>query len=916
MAEWGADKEAFIEKLRKAGGTIHSILDKDPGGLVFSLDERMELQELMRRNEKVLTKLQKNEFTVAVVGLEKAGKSTLGNALLGDIFLPEYTERCTYTTTEIKAGSEDSGEIVFYSHDEFQRDFQKMLDAIQYQMQSDAAGMDIPLASFNAWWESMEEKDPRTFEKYNGTTVEDIRAILQGRDVIRQYLGQSAKKFIGADNLQSQSFQLFITGIEEYGTGPVKRSPAPYAVKKVNICSTQLGDMKHIVLYDVPGFDSPTDLHKKQTAEMLRAADAIILVTNVGDRPNLTGTQLDMLRKGRDEDNIPLSDKAFVFGNKIDRAGNKQVALDNQAALVNDAVNKHRIAKKEHVVCGSAKAYLESLGKMSEDEKRRGPVQIMAGLKEWDLPDGDGVMALWNKMQHYYAHDRYDVLRQRAERTLHDAEKFLQDILDKQKEAASVSGLSLTEMIPCSTKLHRRLKLFIKEAKSIAEDCRRAIGEERPFSRLIQENIDEIYPDIDEECVLETERAMNVDISSVSNIDGIDARVRENLQVRFAKEVVKRTADKTLEKEEGFYAKLADKFLEVMEVEKSSPYHEELTASARDLFEDILKEEDGERCRFNTLVERFTTNPIETLIQSRFASQTRCEKVLGKDSLPQFISLAAYYVIGQTPEEEELDVDDEELRRQFFSQILAHEKLGGQRETENEAGLRAFFEENKAQLSAGAAMTVDLLPLGKWAKLLARAGVKFGEQSGLAKKAKKQLEDAFYQMGWESKQPDDREKDLGARVAEVCQSVPTLPKPKLVEVVKELSTIASDKATQQSNALMAEYPKDSERNVERRKRMIAEINTDIEILRDITVHAVVAAIGLEKAFTSVIINNVNLIRDNAEATENNKFDAWIDGNLPKLKEKEYAQMEGNAMQAQAKKNIIETIENLLGESEA
>ena len=230
--------------------------------------------------------------------------------------------------------------------------------------------------------------------------------------------------------------------------------------------------------------------------------------------------------------------------------------------------------------------------------------------------------------------------------------------------------------------------------------------------------------------------------------------------------------------------------------------------------------------------------------------------------------------------------------------------------------MRAFFEENKEQLSAGAAMTVDLLPLGKWAKLLARAGVKLGEQSGLAKKAKKQLEDAFYQMGWETKQLADREKELEARVAEVCRSAPTLPKRKLVEVIEELSTIANDKATQQSNALMAEYPKDSERNVERRKRMIAEINTDIEILRDITVHAVVAAIGLEKAFTSVIINNVNLIRDNAEAIENNKFDAWIDGNLPKIKEKEYAQMEGNAMQAQAKKNIIETIENLLGESEA
>ncbi len=913
MAEWEADKEVFIEKLRKAGGTIQSILDKDPGGLVFSLDERMELQELMRRNDKVLLKLQKGEFTVAVVGLEKAGKSTLGNALLRDIFLPEYTERCTYTTTEIKAGAEDSGEIVFYSHEEFQRDFQKMLNTIGYEMQAGAAGMDIPIASFNTWWDSMEEKEPDKFARYNGTTVEDIRAILQGKDIIRQYLGQSAKKFIGADNLKSQNFQLFITGIEAYGTGAVKRSPAPYAVKKVNICSTQLGDMKHIVLYDVPGFDSPTDLHKKQTEEMLRVADAIILVTNVGDRPNLTGTQLDMLRKGRDEDNIPLSDKAFVFGNKIDRAGNRQVALDNQEALISDAVNKCRIAKREHIVCGSAKAYLESLGKLSEDDKRRGPVHIMAGLREWNLPDG--VMTLWDKMQHYYKHDRYDVLRQRAERTLHDAETFLKDILDRQREAASVSGLPITQMLPLSTKLHRKLGVFRNEAKIIADKYKKDIAEKMPFSTLIQENINEIYPDLGEERVIETERGMNVDISSVSNIEGVDSKLREGLQVDFAKEIVKRTTDKTTGMEEDFYAELADKFLEIMEVAKSSAYYEELLASARELFEAILKEEDGERCRFNTLVERFTTNPIEALIQSAFASQTRCDKVLGKDSLPQFFSLAAYYVISQTPEGEDFDVDDDEQLLQLFSQILAHEKPGGQSETENEEGLRAFFEENKDALAAGAAMTVDLLPLDKWAKLLARAGVKFGDPSGFAKKAKKQLEDAFYQMGWESRLPAERAKELEARVSEVCKNAPSVPKQKLVEVVKGLNDIAQDKKKQQNNALMEKYPNDSERNAERKKQMIDEINMDIDILRDITVHAVVAAIGLEKAFTSVIVNNVNLIRDNTEANENNKFDVWIDNNLPKIKEAEYAQMEGNAMQAQAKKNIIEAIEDLLGASE-
>ena len=63
----------------------------------------------------MIQKLTNQEFTVAVVGFEKAGKSTLVNALLKLIVLPVYTERCTYTTTETRAGSNDTATIYFYS---------------------------------------------------------------------------------------------------------------------------------------------------------------------------------------------------------------------------------------------------------------------------------------------------------------------------------------------------------------------------------------------------------------------------------------------------------------------------------------------------------------------------------------------------------------------------------------------------------------------------------------------------------------------------------------------------------------------------------------------------------------------------------------------------------------------------------
>ena len=127
MSQWEDRKDELIRKLEKSKMTFRDILAQDKDYLVFTPQDREELESLLQRNDKVLSKLKKGEFTVAIVGLEKAGKSTLGNALLKNMILPEYTERCTYTTTEIRAGSETRGEIVFYSREEFQTPFQKMI---------------------------------------------------------------------------------------------------------------------------------------------------------------------------------------------------------------------------------------------------------------------------------------------------------------------------------------------------------------------------------------------------------------------------------------------------------------------------------------------------------------------------------------------------------------------------------------------------------------------------------------------------------------------------------------------------------------------------------------------------------------------------------------------------------------------
>lgn len=65
-------------------------------------DSQLEALALEREQaERQRERLEKGEFRIAVVGLEKAGKCTFVNAWLGSDLLPARSTRCTFTTTQI-----------------------------------------------------------------------------------------------------------------------------------------------------------------------------------------------------------------------------------------------------------------------------------------------------------------------------------------------------------------------------------------------------------------------------------------------------------------------------------------------------------------------------------------------------------------------------------------------------------------------------------------------------------------------------------------------------------------------------------------------------------------------------------------------------------------------------------------------
>lgn len=896
--DWEESKQEFIAKLESADKAFEEIFRVDSDELVIQGDERDALRNLQEDNRKILGKIKRNEFSVSIVGLEKAGKSTLGNALIKSMVLPEDAQRCTYTTTEIRSGDQDVAEVRFYSRDEFNRNFKRMLKELEYPGNADFDTMSE--SAFKNYWQGVEADPARSklVHAFAGNTVKDIGEMLAGKQIIMSLLGQAPKLFT-AESWESgefNEFKTYVTGIAgKKSDGSAIRKPHPYAVKNIIIRSTQLGKMSHMVLYDVPGFDSPTELHKKQTEEMLKESDAIILVTNVGDRPNLTGPQLDMLRKGHDAYGVKLSDKVFVFGNKIDRAPDVGTSKSNLAALRSDAVNNH-IARNERVIAGSARAYLERLGKIAGNVASK-------VIDEWQPENGDGVNFLHDRMQDYYDNDRFAVLQRRAEATLSDTHDRLASLLERYSGGDLNTADAGAEVY---MDIRDHLPEFIREANTITREHTLQINQIRPFSTTLKDRIDEIYPLVNEahEAMIQAEEdRLSIDPDRVYPTTTVNGNVRDKLQKQFVEKIVEQAASLTDQKQKELRNALVDSFLHVMGMEENTIYRNELSTSVNALFDEMLIE-GGKTCNFNSLVERFVTTVIQTLILCPFGEEQRRDKV--KEALAELMSLSVYYNLPPKADAAEvLNVSDVGKDSTiFFAKILAHEGMEQEEDNgesvENENFLKQLFEENKEQIAKGASLVADLLPLGKWAKLLTKAGVNLLRMEGDKSiknrdKLPNQFEDLIYNDSWGRMSVADKEKSIERLISSYGAH-----------------NGDSDGAIF-SDELEALHEKaKAKRRMQSKEDMIATLDADIKILRDITAKSVINAIGLERAFNSVVIKNVELIREHLQEGEGaKKFNAWIRAHAKELMPSQFVKIIEDRAVSEKRRGIVNAVKGVL-----
>jgi len=328
-----------------------------------------------------LERLRKREFRIAVVGLEKAGKSTFINAWLECDLLPAKAARCTFTTTQIYSVVKDTDqklEVQVKTEEQFR------------QLLSD-------LERENA------QEDLNTCRRYE-TTLRQVRE--DGDRTIQftrlEQIRNDLKKYV-AD--------------EQYA----------HAVLEARLYTNKLAQAEGIVFYDVPGLDSGLAKHVDEAQDMLSDCDAVILVQRF---PSLREKELAIIKFTEQGDqHVTVADKLFVFLSRIDSQATPEALQQHVEDAYKDWQHRSSLPR-DRIVYGSAGAYLVLNG-LAEPQTQteigyaddlRQKLKTLLKADQSDITnierEGTGIPQIKQKIFNYINHERVAILQKRCEASI------------------------------------------------------------------------------------------------------------------------------------------------------------------------------------------------------------------------------------------------------------------------------------------------------------------------------------------------------------------------------------------------------------------------------------------------------------------------------------------------------------------
>lgn len=323
-----------------------------------------------------LERLKKREFRIAVVGLEKAGKSTFVNAWLECDLLPAKGGRCTFTTTQIYSVNNDSQQ------------------RLEVQAKTDEQFINLKK------------------ELENAKAQEDVTTIQQNESTLQQVIkeGNLNFPFTRLEDIR-ESLKKYVAD-EKYA----------HAVLEARLYTNKLAQAEGIVFYDVPGLDSGLAKHVDEAQEMLSDCDAVILVQRF---TSLREKELEIIKFTESGDkNVTVADKLFVFLSRIDSLASQE-ALKTHIEEASQDWFKRAQLPQQRIVSGSAGAYLILNGIASEQTKLeigdasniQAQLKRITGITDEEILNqkGTGIPEIKDKIFNYINNERVNVLKKRCE---------------------------------------------------------------------------------------------------------------------------------------------------------------------------------------------------------------------------------------------------------------------------------------------------------------------------------------------------------------------------------------------------------------------------------------------------------------------------------------------------------------------
>jgi len=622
-------KIELSEDIKKLFNSVDNIFNEDQHELVIKKDDRTEIKTLRKEIKALKEKIEKEKIEIAVIGQEDTGKSTVLNALIKRTVFPAGTGRTTYTKTKLVPGNKDEVKIKIYSKNNFNNHVRDLIETIkindfkdfdkdneEYVTIKDLENFDIEnekhVDTLNKILNEVKNSDGTSQEETNAK--KELLEILKHSKKIVAELKKEGGQFLTFD-VSKNKHQEYIAGTKNDKDDEDKNLTKPLITEEIIIYSTEIKELEQAVIYDVPGFNSPTEFHKEQTKTMLKQADAIIFVSNI-TTPNLKDNELNILKEDKDDYGVRLKDKLFVFGNQLDRVNNEEEKQEAKKKLKTDVIHslfdKDFHQYQDRIIFGSAAVYL----------KRENIDNSKIASHNNVTDDELGIDELRDKIKSYYNEDRFNVLNEKIENLTSEVKTLFQKIKAKiEKDIPSFQDSESDESIR-----HKKIKKI--EAK-FREDLKNKLNEkkvdlierlatEKPFATNLT---DEISNDSFSEVQEEDSFVKNIALANSGNFSKINHEIRAKKYLDFLNGFSKVMIDSVNISTDEYRKELIKVFVDSADeqgIQLSLKEKTEIRKLADSLLE--LKEQTG---RFDYLFERFGLRVLDALIQYPFGSYER-----------------------------------------------------------------------------------------------------------------------------------------------------------------------------------------------------------------------------------------------------------------------------------------------------